>query len=142
MENDLITGVMACLRDTFGKDTTVYLDKVKQELKEPCFFVRVLEVRQELLIRNRYRRVYSLDIEYHPREKQKKTREIAAVANTLLMSLEYINIGDNLTRGTNIYYEVQDKVLHFFIDYDFHVFKVLEKAELMEELQQNSYVKR
>ena len=106
MGNDLITGVMTRLRDTFGEDTTVYFDEVKQELNEPCFFVRTLEVSQELVVRNRYRRVYHMDIEYHPEDRQQTAREIADVANDMLMAMEYIHIGENLTRGTNIRYEV------------------------------------
>ncbi len=141
MGNDLITGVMTRLRDTFGEDTTVYFDEVNQELNEPCFFVRTLEVSQELVVRNRYRRIYHLDIEYHPEDRQQTAREIADVANTMLMAMEYIHIGENLTRGTNIRYEVQDKVLHFFVDYDFFVFKVLEEEEYMETLTQTQYVK-
>ena len=141
MGNDLITGVMTRLRDTFGEDTTVYFDEVKQELNEPCFFVRTLEVSQELVVRNRYRRIYHLDIEYHPEDRQQIAREIADVANAMLMAMEYIHIGENLTRGTNIRYEVQDKVLHFFVDYDFFVFKVLEEEEYMETLTQTQYVK-
>ena len=141
MGNDLITGVMTRLRDTFGEGTTVYFDEVKQELNEPCFFVRTLEVSQELVIRNRYRRVYHLDIEYHPEDRQQTAREITDVANTMLMAMEYIYIGDDLTRGTNIRYEVQDKVLHFFVDYDFFVFKVLEEEEYMETLTQTQYLK-
>ena len=141
MGNDLITGVMTRLRDTFGEDTTVYFDEVKQELNEPCFFVRTLEISQELVVRNRYRRVYHLDIEYHPEDRQQTAREIADVANAMLMAMEYIHIGENLTRGTNIRYEVQDKVLHFFVDYDFFVFKVLEEEEYMETLTQTQYVK-
>lgn len=141
MGNDLITGVMTRLRDTFGEDTTVYFDEVKQELNEPCFFVRTLEVSQELVVRNRYRRVYHLDIEYHPEDRQQTAREIADVANAMLMAMEYIHIGENLTRGTNIRYEVQDKVLHFFVDYDFFVFKVLKEEEYMETLTQTQYVK-
>ncbi|MBR1697093.1 MAG: hypothetical protein IJ712_02575 [Anaerovibrio sp.] len=141
MGNDLITGVMTRLRDTFGEDTTVYFDEVKQELNEPCFFVRTLEVSQELVVRNRYRRIYHLDIEYHPEDRQQTAREIADVANVMLMAMEYIHIGENLTRGTNIRYEVQDKVLHFFVDYDFFVLKVLEEEEYMETLTQTQYVK-
>lgn len=141
MGNDLITGVMTRLRDTFGEDTTVYFDEVKQELNEPCFFVRTLEVSQELVVRSRYRRIYHLDIEYHPEDRQQTAREIADVANAMLMAMEYIYIGENLTRGTNIRYEVQDKVLHFFVDYDFFVFKVLEEEEYMETLTQTQYVK-
>lgn len=57
------------------------------------------------------------------------------------MAMEYIHIGENLTRGTNIRYEVQDKVLHFFVDYDFFVFKVLKEEEYMETLTQTQYVK-
>ena len=141
MGNDLITGVMTRLRDTFGEDTTVYFDEVKQELNEPCFFVRTLEVSQELVVRNRYRRIYHLDIEYHPEDRQQIAREIADVANAMLMAMEYIHIGENLTRGTNIRYEVQDKVLHFFVDYDFFVFKVLDRTENMEDLIQTQEVK-
>lgn len=136
MGNDLITGVMTRLRDTFGEDTTVYFDEVKQELNEPCFFVRTLEISQELVVRNRYRRVYHLDIEYHPEDRQQTAREIADVANTMLMAMEYIYIGENLTRGTNIRYEVQDKVLHFFITFDFFVIRAKDRGTKMEKLYQ------
>lgn len=141
MGNDIITGIIQKLRDTFGSKTTVYVDEEKQELSEPCFFIRILTVSQGLVIRNRYRRVYSLDIEYHPEEREKIARELAEVADTLSMALEYIHIGDNLTRGTGIHYEVQDGVLHFFIDYDFFVFKVLDREEYMETLIQTGHLK-
>ena len=141
MENDVVNGTISKLRDVFGEETVIYLDEVKQELSEPCFFVRTLEVSQELTICNRYRRIYSMDIEYHPSDPDKVVREIQQVADTLLMQLEYIHVGENLTRGTDIRYEVQDKVLHFFVDYDFFVFKVLDRTENMEELIQTQEVK-
>lgn len=141
MENDVVNGIISKLRDVFGEETVIYLDEVKQELSEPCFFVRTLEVSQELVVRNRYRRVYSMDIEYHPSDYETVVREIQQVADTLLMQLEYIHVGENLTRGTDIRYEVQDKVLHFFVDYDFFVFKVLDRTENMEDLIQTQEVK-
>lgn len=141
MGNDIITGIIQKLRDTFGSETTIYVDEEKQELSEPCFFIRILTVSQDLVIRNRYRRVYSLDIEYRPEEREKIARELAEVADTLSMALEYISIGDNLTRGSGIHYEVQDGVLHFFIDYDFFVFKVLDREEYMETLIQTGHLK-
>lgn len=141
MGNDIITGIIQKLRDTFGSEITVYVDEEKQELSEPCFFIRILTVSQDLVIRNRYRRVYSLDIEYHPEDREKIARELAEAADTLSMALEYIHIGDNLTRGSGIHYEVQDGVLHFFIDYDFFVFKVLDREEYMETLIQTGHLK-
>ena len=141
MGNELLTGIITKLRDTFGYDTTIYLDEVKQELQEPCFFVRILEVSQEPGLDNRYRRKYFLDIEYHCDEDVQTARKFADVANTLLMAVEYIYMGDDLVRGTGIHYEVQDNVLHFFINYDFFVFRVPDEVPYMETLTQRGNLK-
>lgn len=43
--------------------------------------------------------------------------------------LEYIAVGGDLLRGSNMRYEVVDGVLHFFVNYDLHVLRVPDVPE-------------
>lgn len=141
MENDLITGIIKKLREVVTDDVKIYIDEVKQDFKEPCFFIHVLNVTQAGKLNNRYYREYLLDVEYHPKDKPNVIRELAEVGEALLLQLEIVSIGTDPVRGKNIRYEVQDGVLHFFVTYPVFVFRVLDKVPYMETLMQKQRVK-
>ena len=140
MIDEIMNGVSVKLYELFGNTVSIEVDELPQGFKPPGFWILELKTTQNLVIRNRYRRQYNFDIQYFPKEKF-LTREINSVTDTLLMGLEYITVGSNLTRGTNMSYEVQDDVLHFFITFDVFVEKVIDKGPLMEELIQKQHTK-
>ena len=53
MLNDLISGISIKLNAAFGDGYKIYTNDVKQGLKEPCFFVAVLEPTRKQIIGRR-----------------------------------------------------------------------------------------
>ncbi len=141
MENDLVIAISKRLYELFGNDYKIDIDEKKQGFNPPCFFIADLTVGQDLIIRNRYKRMHSFDIQYFPKGGEKITAECRSVKETLLMGMEYISIGSDLIRGTNMSAEIHDDVLHFFVDYNFQLFRVLDQAPKMQTLQQYQSVK-
>ena len=141
MVNDLIDGISVKLNQVFGDGVRIYSESVKQGLKEPCFFITVLNPTQNPMIGARYFREHSFDIHYFP-SKDGGNQEIQDVASKLFDALEYITLLDgDLVRGTEMHYEKVDGVLHFFVDYNFHVIKHKAPDAYMEELKQTGFVK-
>lgn len=141
MVNDIITGISKKLRDTFGGGYKINIDEKRQGFTAPCFFIVFLTSSQELVVRNRYYRTYSFDIQYFPESQSGITRECNEVADKLLMVMEYINLSNDLIRGTKMSAEEHDDVLHFFVDYDVFVFQVLDEVPKMQILKQTQNLK-
>ena len=62
------------------------------------------------------------------------------MAERLYWCLEWISVAGDLTRGTQMRYEVIDNVLHFFVNYDMFVYR-LDNTPAMSELTENVSVK-
>ena len=133
MLNETIDGIAQKLNQVFGDGYEIYIDEVKQGLKEPCFLIVCVTGGQEQVIGALYKRQQAFDLHYFPKEKQ-ITREINSVADTLNMELEYITVDGNLIRGTKMKHETIDGVLHFFVNYDMRVRKVVDPDPFMEDL--------
>jgi hypothetical protein len=141
MENEMIDGIAKRLYELFGEMYEIHIDEVKQDFKEPCFFVVDLIDGHELVMRNRYRQTHSFDIQYFPKGDKSITRECNTIKQTLLMGMEYINLGDDLIRGTDMSANVQNNVLHFFVNYNIFVFRVLDPVPKMQTLAQTQHLK-
>ena len=140
MLNETIEGISQKLRQVFGDGYEIYLDEMKQEQKEPCFVIACLGGKQQQELGNLYKREQAFDLHYFPKEKS-STAEAYRTADVLNMELEYITVEGNLVRGTKMRHEVIDGVLHFFVNYDLRLRKVVEPAPLMEELTIKEKVK-
>lgn len=141
MVNDLIDGISIKLNQVFGDRKRIYSESVKQGLKEPCFFIAVLNPLQTQVIGNRYFRQHPFDIHYFP-ELQDNNNELHGMASDLFNALEYIALENgDLVHGKEMHYEIVDGVLHFFVDYNMYVKKVEVPADNMETLTVNSDVK-
>ncbi|AZK44776.1 phage tail terminator family protein [Paenibacillus lentus] len=135
MLNKLSESIALKLNHEFGDDYKIYTESVKQGLKEPCFFIFLLTSSQRQVIGKRYFREHPFDIHYFPKSKEDKNEEILDVLDRLNDALEYITMDGDLLRGTNIHHEVIDDVLHFFVNYNLHVYKEKDTADFMESLQ-------
>lgn len=131
MINRLIIGISQALDNAFS-DVEIHIDKIKQGLRGPCFFIMLLAPSQEQVIGPRYYRKNSFDIHYFP--KTDNTSEINTVADKLMNVLEYIDFDGGLLRGTKMHSEVIEGVLHFFVDYNFHTIKHTIDDPYMEQL--------
>jgi len=134
MLNETIDGIAQKLNQVFGDEYVIHIDEVKQGLKEPCFLIVCVAGGQEQEIGTLYNREQAFDLHYFPKAKQ-ITREINSVIAVLNMELEYIELASGLLRGTKMKHETIDGVLHFFVNYDMRVRKVVELDPFMEDLE-------
>lgn len=145
MVNNLIDGISVKLNEVFGNEIRIYSGSIKQGLKEPCFFIKSLKPSQKQIVGPRYFREHTFDIHYFPSKQgnnEEMHEEMHDVAFQLFNALEYITLlNGDLILGTNMNYEVVDGVLHFFVDYNFHVIKHKAPDAYMEELKQTGFVK-
>lgn len=138
MINKIIVGITQKLDQIFNSENeeyTIYTENVKQDLKEPCFFIFCLNPNGSKLIGNRYKRNYAFDIQYMPKDLESVNKECNEVAEKLMNELEYITVDESLVRGINMNGETVDDVLHFFINYNMIVKKDITKEESMGEIK-------
>lgn len=116
--NDVRDGINAVLDANFpGID--IAGEEIEQGLREPCFFVKLLEGAQEQELGRRYRRYHSFDVHYFGTDN----RTMHTTAEKLYDVLETIAIPGGSCRGTGMRHEIVDRVLHFFVDYNFQVWR-------------------
>lgn len=133
---------------------TIYKEQIVQGFKKPCFFVWVMDVSQEKLMRNNYERVYQMNVRYHPEEKDTKTYEtLSDIGNKLLEYLtqievpiflgRYDNEGEPIEdmkpiRGSQMSFKIVDDVLQVFVTYVVKMKLVEAAMPYMEQLFLNS----
>lgn len=133
MINEIIKGVSMKLNAAFGAGYKIYQNDVKQDFKEPCFFIAVLKPDISPLQKNRFMNRNPLDVHYFP-TSERNNAKLFDMAGDLMECLEFITLpnGDVL-HGTSMSYEVQDGVLHFFVNYNLTLRRPSEETP-MEEL--------
>lgn len=130
----LIHGIAQSIDCVFG-DYEIYEDEVEQGLNAPCFLISEIDNSLKLVLGNRYLSSHSFDIHYFPKENH--VREMHQVSDALFGTLEYINTEEGLIMGSNLRSNIQDGVLHFFVDYEFFAVKDVKKEESMQEMNTN-----
>lgn len=90
----------------------------------------------------RYNRFYFFDIRYHSDDKeQTQYRRFAQVAEELSEILLYIETDDQPAKASSIRSEVQDGILHTFVDYPIRVLRQTEPEPIMETLDFGEHLK-
>ncbi len=133
---------------------TIYKEKIVQGFKKPSFFIWIMDVSQEKIMRNVYTRDYQMNIRYHPEEKDSKTYEtLSDIGNKLLDKLTLIDVPIFLgrydsegkpiedkkpVRGSQMDFTIQDDVLQFFVTYKIDIKLYKEKGPDMETLDINN----
>jgi hypothetical protein len=128
--NEIIKGVSMKLNATFGTGYKIYQNDVEQGLEEPCFFIVVLKPDISLLQKNRFMNRNPLDIQYFPTSGRNNS-EMFMMAGDLMECLEFITLpnGDVL-HGTSMSYEVEDGVLHFFVNFNLTLRRPSEETSM------------
>lgn len=143
MINSIIRTISITLDAEFDeKEYSFHMEEMKQDLKEPCFFIACLNPTHELFLGKRYFRQNQFVIQYFPESKEDLQSECNAVAERMTWCLEYITVPgeDKPIMGTKMNYQIIDGVLNFFVNYDCFVRRV-EQDEAMETLESNTGVK-
>lgn len=138
MTNDIIKGIASALKGTFGSGCDVYAEDIPQNFTEPCFSILHVMSDRSAKLPNRYLSRNKFDVHYFPKSEHQAKGEMRSVGESLFLTLEYINVLDNLCRGTKMSYEIIDGVLHFFVNYDMYVAKETEREPDMTTLEHKS----
>lgn len=136
--NDIRTAVFHRLAEKFP-DIKRYGEEIRQGFEEPCFFVKLLNASQTQELDIRYMRTHSFDIHYFPVDNS--NNEAHDMAEQLYDTLELIEFNGALYRGINMNHEIVDGVLHFFVDYDFRVRRIVPDEPKMGDIEQEGYLK-
>lgn len=139
MINKIIDGIIASLNEEFGDKYEFYPEDVEQGLNEPCFSIVCINPTSKRFFDNRYFKTNLFCIHYFPEGGKS---EINDVTDRLFDCLEYIKIDDDLLVGTNMYGNMVDGVLHFFVNYDLFAYKEKEKTPFMETHTYRTDVKK
>lgn len=131
---EILQGVSTALNAAFGEEYTIYQNDGDPELRKPCFLIGVLKPEISPMLGNREIRRYPLEIQYVPSDSGNRV-EMLAAAEKMVEALRLLTLPNgDLLRGTGISYEVVDKVLHFFVNYNLPVIRAAEKTA-METLE-------
>ena len=133
MVNDIISGISRKLHDTFGDDSEIYKEQVKQGLKEPCFIISCVNLANIPVVGERYLRQALFSVNYFPKSGTDAKAECLDVQDTLCLALEYISACGGLLRGTGMGGQIVDGVLVFTVSYDMNVRKITDR-EPMEKI--------
>ncbi|MEA5084356.1 MAG: hypothetical protein VB018_09400 [Lachnospiraceae bacterium] len=135
MVTNIILGIAEKIRTRYAQGGyKLYTESIKQGFEEPCFFVQLITQVQTQRLGNRYMETYSFDIQYFPNENGGENKECLDVSEELYELLEYIAVNEDLLRGMSLNSRVQDRVLHFFVDYVVPVVRTKAEEEKMEEV--------
>lgn len=139
MINSIIEAISIALDAEFGYE--IHSEEIKQDLKEPCFFIASLNPNTEQFLGKRYFKGNGFVVQFFPKGDDKQ-HDCNDVAERMTECLEYVTcIGDEKPiRGTGMKYEVVDGVLNFFVNYDLFVMKQASD-EVMETMESNTNVK-
>ncbi|MBG9788535.1 phage tail terminator family protein [Brevibacillus laterosporus] len=128
--NDVRNAVMSAIKKAYPI-AKVYGEQLPQGFKEPCFFVLMLESSQDKELDRRYKRFHPFDIHYFASSNSGRYE----VAERLVEVLELIDLNGKPIRGTKMRHTIVDDVLHFFVDYNFHVVRPKPVVSTMQKLK-------
>lgn len=141
MINKVTEAICIAINEEFGDEYRIYTDEVRQDLKEPCFFVLCVNTENRLFFNKRYFMRNMFCIHYFPKDEETGNAECMSAAERLFSCLEWINVNGDLTMGADMKSEFSDGVLLFFVNYDFFVYKTAERIPAMEDVKEDISVK-
>ncbi|AYB38529.1 hypothetical protein D5F52_09800 [Brevibacillus laterosporus] len=128
--NDVRNAVMSAIKKAYPT-AKVYGDRLPQGFKEPCFFVLMLESSQDKELNRRYKRFQPFDIHYFASSNSERYE----VAEKLTDILGLVEMQGKPIRGTKMRHTIVDDVLHFLVDYNFHVVRPKPVVPTMQKLK-------
>ncbi len=123
--------------DIYFPDVEIMGEEIKQGLREPCFFVKLIQGEQTQELGLRYNRSHAFDIHYFGTNN----RESYDITERLYEVMRLIEYEGMLFQGTGMKHEIVDGVLHFFVDYNFKVREVIPEETKMQSIEQGGNTK-
>lgn len=133
-------GILDKLYALYGDEKSYLYDEQEQGFEPGSFWVIETSGAQEQVVGQRYLRTEHIDVRYYGTEAG-GTAELHGIADALTDALEYVTDDEGLVRGENMNYQIEDGVLHFFVDYRVHLWKQKERVPYMETLEQVQHLK-
>lgn len=130
--NDVRYAVHAAL-DTVFPDIPILGEEIKQGLTPPCFFVRLLQPEHVQELGRRFYRYHPFVIRYYAVDR--KNDAMYDMAEQLTSALQWITVGGQPVRGVGMRFEIIDEILHFFVEYNFHVWATQPDTTAMQTLE-------
>lgn len=130
--NDLRIGINHVL-DVEFPNIRICNEEIKQGFEEPYFFIKVLNSSQNKELNGRYKKSVYFDIHYFA-NKGDINNDYLTMVDKLYELLEYIPICNDIYRATNMEHKVIDGVLHFFLQFNYKIFKQVEEVPKMKTL--------
>lgn len=127
MLNKIVEAISAALEKNYPENE-IYINKIKQGFKEPCFFIQPLNPSEKHILSDRYLRTYDFCITFFSKEDNRKLMEISDILNEILEVIELEN--RDLLRGLDRHSEFIDGKLHYFVTYKIFMRKS-EEEEFM-----------
>lgn len=140
--SDIKKAVAAKLNQTFGLEYEINTEEVFQNMKPPSFFIKGFMSAINQLVGRRYDKRNTIIVNFFPiKNDSTEVEQCTNVAEQLWDILEYIEWEGIKARGTNMSYQIIDKILVFQVDYNFTVLKPIEAQEKMEVLEEETFLK-
>lgn len=143
MQGDfMLSAVTRALTAYFGATLAVYNERSVQNTAGEFLFVQELNREQRPDNYQHYNRFYFFNIRYHP-DQRKKTQhhKTAEIQEALMECLLYIDTQQTPIRAASMRSEVQDGVLHFFVEYPVRVLRRPPPDPRMETLDLDEKIK-
>lgn len=134
----LTEGIAKALYDVFK--VPVYVEEKENKTKFPCFFVEVATSNHDLHVGMLYDRKLDYSVKYFLNAESIPVdyrKDLLQIGEQLYDVLEYVKVGERITRGENMSYRESDGILHFDVTYEMLLRKESKRVPSMERLQVN-----
>lgn len=139
MIQQVLEGISNALYSEFGFQN--YIEKIAQDMEEPCFFISCLQPEFRHYVGERYFMECQFAVQYFPKSIDHANEECYGTAQKMLWLLETIQAGNEPLRGSKMKYEIKEGILHFFVNYDFFLHKA-KRQDAMGGMQSNVSIKK
>ena len=126
MIKKVIDGICLAIASKF-ENAEIYTEAVKQGLEDGSFSIVCLNPTNTQFLGERYFRSNRFCIHYFPKTDEPRS-ECLEVLEGLYEALKIIEVDGDLIRGTNMTNEMDEGVLHFFVNYDFFTIHKTEET--------------
>lgn len=136
----IIDAVKATLQHYFPA-VEVFVDEPEEdEILAPYFLVHLQKVSQQHELGRRYYRQHMFNIRYVVPEANRSNLALHQVAEQLYGLLESATHSTGVYKGSEMNHEIVDGVLHFYVDYSFHVVREKPAEVKMQEMKQEGNI--
>lgn len=134
----LTEGITEALYTAFK--VPVYVEWKENRTKFPCFIVSVADSNNDLHVSKLYDRKLDYSIKYFLNAESIPVdyrKDLLQIGEELYDVLEYVKVGDRITRGEDMSYRESDGILHFSVTYEMLLHKESKRVTAMERLHVN-----